>query len=139
MSEKISTKKQTIKKKEYLLLFTNEMLDEIIEIFETLSDENSYIPHSKLPLALKSLGISMRDYDENIKSEILTSLEVIDIDRFIIIIISTCLKQHNYIINEIHETFQLFNKKKDGAIQLREIINTLEKVSFLIDNCGICL
>ena len=130
MNEKLSsTKKQTIKKKEYLLLFTNEMLDEIIEIFETLSDENSYIPHSKLPLALKSLGISMRDYDENIKSEILTSLEVIDIDRFIIII-STCLKQHNYIINEIHETFQLFNKKKDGAIQLREIINTLEKVSF---------
>ena len=107
------------------------MLDEIIEIFETLSDENSYIPHSKLPLALKSLGISMRDYDENIKSEILTSLEVIDIDRFIIII-STCLKQHNYIINEIHETFQLFNKKKDGAIQLREIINTLEKVSFFL-------
>lgn len=131
MSGKISSTKnlQTIKKKEYLLLFTNEMLDEIIEIFETLSDENSYIPHSKLPIAFKSLGISMRDYDENTKSEILTSLEVIDIDRFIIII-SICLKQHNYIVNEINETFQLFNKNKDGAIQMREIIYTLEKVSF---------
>ena len=129
MNKKISSKKQqTIRKKEYLSLFTNEMLDEIIEIFETLSDENSYIPHSKLPIAFKSLGISMRDYDENIKSEILTSLDVIDIDRFIIII-NVCLKQHNYIMNEIHETFQLFNNKKDGAIEKREIIHTLEKVS----------
>lgn len=101
---------------------TKEMLAEVETIYNTLSDSVSKLmPVSKLPLALKALGMSMNELDESVQ------LQEINLDLFIELVL-TCMKRPNWAANEMNETFGLYDKDSNGYIDPAELRRVFVKL-----------
>mmetsp|Transcript_62398 Transcript_62398/g.122745 ORF Transcript_62398/g.122745 Transcript_62398/m.122745 type:complete len:167 (-) Transcript_62398:84-584(-) len=93
---------------------TKEMTVELEETFAMVADANGKMSHQKIPLALKSLGMSMNETN-------LGGLqEDIDIDKFLQIV-ADCMKHPNWAANEMYESFTLFDKDSNGFIEPSEL------------------
>mmetsp|Transcript_5847 Transcript_5847/g.6419 ORF Transcript_5847/g.6419 Transcript_5847/m.6419 type:complete len:183 (-) Transcript_5847:4017-4565(-) len=104
---------------------THEMLIEVTDTFNLVADPNTNtMPLSKLPLALKALGMSLQEADMNNNSSIPSEL---DLDKFIEVIL-LCMKHPNWAANEMIETYALFDKDGSGQIdptELRRVFNRI--------------
>lgn len=94
---------------------TKEMLEELQETFELASEGGISFPATKLPLVLKSLGMSLNDLDNHKPLE-----GDIDWDKFIHVVVA-CLKKPNWAANEMSESYALFDKDALGNIGPQEL------------------
>lgn len=94
---------------------TTEMFAEVEETFSMVADNNGYMSSSKLPAALRALGMSLTEA-EGIK----IPSEGVDLDKFMEIII-VCMKYPHWASNEMHETFSIFDKDGSGHIDPAEL------------------
>lgn len=92
-------------------ILTKEMLTEVITTFNMLADNEKLMLYSKLPLALKALGMTLEDADKN--DQVGTINETLNLDKFITIVIS-CMQKPNYAVNEMNESFLLFDRDNNG-------------------------
>lgn len=95
---------------------THEMFAELEDTFLIASDAtHTHIPFSKLPLALKSLGMSINEIDTT-----RIPADGITFEKFVEIVL-VCLKHPNWAANEMNEVFCLFDKDHSGNIDASEL------------------
>ena len=92
-------------------ILTKEMLTEVTETFNMLADDNNLVLYSKLPLALKALGMSMGDTD------LVTGamMDTFTLEKFISIVIA-CTQKPNYAVNEMNESYRIFDRDNNGML-----------------------
>lgn len=96
---------------------TKEMIIEVEETFHMAADSNGVLPLSKLPLALKALGMSVNDLGN---SSSIDEEGVVDLDRFIQIV-ADCILSPNWASSEMTESFALFDKDGNGYLDPKEL------------------
>jgi calmodulin len=119
MTSKLEKKKSNIDTVRQTL--TKEMILELEETFGMLAEPGGRMSNQKLPLALRSLGMSTNETNESILADDIT------IEKFLQIVVD-CMKHPNWAANEMNESFALFDKEGDGVIQpsaLRRVFNKL--------------
>lgn len=94
---------------------TKEMFLEVQDTFKQASDGSGHMPAAKVPLALKALGMSIKD-SEDVK----TKSEDLDLDKFIEIVLN-CMKQPNWAANEMNEVFTIIDKDSSGNLDPDEL------------------
>lgn len=100
---------------------TKEMLAELEETFESAAEANGVLQLSRLPLALKALGMSMSESDPALHTK------EIDLERFLEIV-QTCMKHPTWAANEMSESYALFDRHAAGNIgpgDLRTVFSRL--------------
>jgi calmodulin len=101
---------------------TPEMFEEVQETFNMTIDATGSMPASKLPLALKALGMSTQEIDSSVKIP-----NEIDIDKFIEIVY-VCMRHPNWAANEMNETFAIFDKDGSGLIDPSELRRVFTRI-----------
>lgn len=98
---------------------TKEMMEEVAETFACACEPGcEMMPLSKIPIALKALGMSIIEVDDE---RLLRAEEKeIDLDRFVEIVLS-CTKHANWAANEMGESYGLFDKDNTGNIGPKEL------------------
>jgi calmodulin len=92
--------------------FTPEMYIELEECFLLVSQGELKITANKLPLLLHSLGMSMQEVQH---FTIQHDNEEIYFDKFLEIILE-CMQHPNWAANEMHESYNLFDRDGNGNI-----------------------
>jgi hypothetical protein len=105
--------------------FTKEMLMELEETFHLASEGNGKLSASKLPLALKALGMNTNE------AEIPLPEKDLDYDKFLEIVIN-CMKQPNWVANEMIETYQLFDRDRLGNAYMSNHMNEINIIIYNI-------
>ena len=108
------------------MLLTKEMSEEVNIIFKTITGNENTFSYVKLPLALKALGLSMKDLDDALIKQSMAS-DSINLEQFTLIV-EDCRTKSNYMVNEINQTFELFDRDKDEWLSAKDVMETLEKV-----------
>ena len=103
---------------------TKEMTIELEETFNSIADQSGKIPHQKLPLALKALGMNLNESNEAAAN---FQQDDINIDKFLQIV-TDCMKQPNWAANEMNESFLLFVKDSNGSIEPPELKRVFNKL-----------
>ena len=89
---------------------TKEMLEEVQATFDQVKDSSGSMPYTKLSIALKALGMNVQEVDG-----VKIPTDYIDIDKFIEIVLS-CTRNPTWAVNELNESFALFDKDGNGYI-----------------------
>jgi hypothetical protein len=110
------------------MLITKEVLEEVTCIYETISGDDSSFTYVKLPVALKALGLNMKDVDNALIKESMTSVSI-DITLFIRIV-EDCWTKSNHMINEVNESFELFDRDRDEWLSAYDVMETFNKVIY---------
>lgn len=100
---------------------TNEMFLELEDTFMAAAEGGFTIPLLRLPLALKTLGMSINESNPKLH------LGEIDFDTFLEIV-QTCMKQPTWAMNEMMESYSLWDKDSTGSVgpmQLRVVFTRL--------------
>ncbi len=103
---------------------TKEMFAEVEAVFQTVADAHTKsMTYAKLPLALKSLGMSLNEVDDPGNLQ----YQVIDFDKFIELVVA-CMRHPNWAANEMNETFGLYDKDSNGFIDPAELRRVFVKI-----------
>ena len=97
-------------------ILTKEMTQVVEETFAMVADNTGKMPYSKLPLALKALGMNINESNEGGAFQ----QDDINIDKFMQIV-TDCMKHPNWAANEMNEVFTLFDKDRNGFIDPPEL------------------
>ena len=109
------------------MLITKEVLEEVTIIHKTISGDDKGLSYMKLPVALKALGLAMKDVDNALIKE---SMKSFSIDLILFIrIVEDCWTKSNHMINEAKESFDLFDRDKDEWLSAYDVMDTFKKVS----------
>lgn len=102
---------------------TKEMTIELEETFAMLADSTGKMPFSKVPLALKALGMTLNESNEGTNPQ----QDDLNIDRFLQIV-TDCMRHPNWAANEMNESFALFDKDNNGLIEPSELRRVFTKL-----------
>lgn len=94
---------------------TRDMLEEVEETFRAACDPSGILSASRLPLALKALGMSIHHVEDSKMYN-----DGVDLDKFIEIVL-ICMKHPNWAANEMNEVFSIIDKDKSGNIDPQEL------------------
>ena len=103
---------------------TKEMLREVEDVFNMVVDADGHMPYHKLPLALKSLGMSLNETNEDLTYY---QTEGLSQDKFISIVVD-CTQHPNWAANEMNEAYGLFDKDGNGFIDPSELKRVFNKI-----------
>jgi len=81
-----------------------------------------------IPVALKALGLNMKDVDNALIKESMKSFSI-DLTLFISIV-EDCWTKSNHMINEINESFELFDRDRDEWLSAYDVKETFKKVTY---------
>lgn len=98
-------------------LLTKDMALEVEETFRLVCDADGILSFSKLPLALKALGMSIADIPEESRID---QGEVIDLTAFVKCVFN-CMKSSRWAAEEMKETFHYFDRSRNGVINRVEV------------------
>ena len=110
------------------MLITKEVLEEVTCIYKTISGDDNSFSYVKLPVALKALGLNMKDVDNALIKESMKSFSI-DLTLFIRIV-EDCWTKSNHMINEINESFELFDRDRDEWLSAYDVMETFNKVIY---------
>jgi Ca2+-binding EF-hand superfamily protein len=110
------------------MLITKEVLEEVTCIYESISGDDSGFSYMKLPVALKALGLAMKDVDNALIKESMASVSI-DLTLFIRIVEDSWTKS-NHMINEVNESFELFDRDRDEWLSAYDVMETFKKVTY---------
>jgi len=111
------------------MLITKEVLEEVTIIYKTISGDDNGFSYMKLPVALKALGLAMKDVDNTLIKECMASVSI-DLMLFIRIV-EDCWTKSNHMINEVNESFELFDRDKDEWLSAYDVMETFKKVNYV--------
>ena len=101
---------------------TKAFLEEATDTFSMVARENSEFDFNKLPLALKSLGLMMEVDATKENSDIGVDLELF------LQVVCACMDDPNWSINEIQESFLVFDREDEGSAELNDFKRVLTKL-----------
>lgn len=104
-------------------MLTKEMTVELEETFNSVADATGKLSYQKIPLVLKSLGMTMNESNE--AAGFLQ--DDINLDKFLQIV-TDCMKHPNWAANEMNESFALFHKDNKGFIEPPELKRVFAKL-----------
>ena len=110
------------------MLITKEVLEEVTCIYKTISGDDNSFSYVKLPVALKALGLTMKDVDNALIKESMKSFSI-DLTLFIRIV-EDCWTKSNHMINEVNESFELFDRDRDEWLSAYDVKETFKKVTY---------
>lgn len=100
---------------------TKEMLQELEDTFTAAAEGNNILPSGRLALALRALGMSTSDIDENLLAG------DIDFEKFLEIVLSG-MQLPNWAAKEMSESYALFDRDGTGNISTRELRNVFVRL-----------
>ncbi|RYH12830.1 hypothetical protein EON65_37180 [archaeon] len=100
---------------------TKEIFFEVEDTFNLACEPSGQLPVSKLPLALKAMGMSMNEADIEIGSDDM------DFEKFLEIVLN-CMKHPNWAANEMSESYSLFDKEAAGTIGPAELRSVFTRI-----------
>ena len=100
------------------------MCNEAEATFNMVADVNGIMDYTKIPIALKAMGMSLEDFGGELASY---DDEEVDIDKFLSIVME-CLKQPNWAAHEMKEAFQLFDKDSNSYVDPTEVHRILARL-----------
>jgi len=108
------------------MLITKDILEEVTVIYRSISGNDNGFSFAKLPVALKALGLAMKNINSILIKESMAS-KSIDLTLFIRIV-EDCWTKSNHMVNEAHESFELFDRDKDEWLSAYDVMETFKKV-----------
>jgi calmodulin len=107
----------------YANKFTREMISVFEETFDIVANEQDRMPVEMLPTVLSSLGL---DVSTALYRDI-TDTKTIDFEVFLSIV-SICIENTSWMMDELLETFNIFDKDGDGSLDKTELKRVFTKL-----------
>jgi len=106
---------------------TNELYTEVLEIYKTLSEPFHFenFPASKLPVALKALGIEPPNENTEKRAQ---EMEPIELKEFLRIIADDYLESMSWMQSSMVKAFNVFDKDDNGYVDPGELRRVFTKL-----------
>lgn len=106
---------------------TNELYTEVVEIYKTLSEPFHFenFPATKLPLALKALGLEPPNEETEKRS---LEMEPVDLKEFLAILSEQYIEGVSWMHQSMVSAFRVFDKDENGYVDSAELKRVFTKL-----------